>query len=186
MRPASALRRRRWRRSVQTARLCVAAECARWASNADATLRTKNSAPSLMESRSSIMVTAPSAMRLSIRGRSTIADRADRDLCSRPAHRSAACRRDDRPEIVFRDLKCPDANSAVGRLKPSGTGPAVNSPTTCFAASCHGSGPLTMQRTLMKVLITRARTSASRSSFKFERVHYSEIIDVRGGAGPHV
>ena len=75
-RPASPPQRRRCRGVlVQTARLCVAAECARWASNADATLRTRNSAPSLIESRSSIMVTAPSAMRLSIRGRSTIADR---------------------------------------------------------------------------------------------------------------
>jgi hypothetical protein len=36
---------------LQAARLCVAAECARWASNADATLRTKNSAPSLIDSR---------------------------------------------------------------------------------------------------------------------------------------
>jgi hypothetical protein len=41
--------------------------------NADATLRTRNSAPPLIESRSSNIVTAPSAMRLSIRRRSTIA-----------------------------------------------------------------------------------------------------------------
>ena len=64
--------------AVQTARLCVAADLARWASNAEATLRTRNSAPSLTERRSSNIVTAPSAMRLCIRDRSTIAESGSR------------------------------------------------------------------------------------------------------------